>query len=137
MAEARGFKARAIFGLGAVIGYGICIAVSLGYMAGRRWANVWPANIVTESLSLVASTWLILQSYLRIWISNEGIIMRSPRATRTLEWSDLSVYQLTGKNNSICTLKSFSGTTIRIRFSRFERAEELSQLIDGLATKPT
>jgi len=136
MAEPREFKARPVFAGAAVLGYAACIVVSLGYMAGRLWFTVWPANIITEALLLFGSTLLILQSYLRVWVGPDGIVMRLPRGSRTIKWDDLAVYELTGKGYTICKLHSFGGTSIRIRFSSFDHSEELAQLVDRFATKP-
>lgn len=136
MAEAREFRARAEFAVAAAVGYLICIVVSFGYMAGRRWANVWPANLITEALSLIVSTWFVLHSYVRLWVGPEGVTIRLPRESRSILWADLAAYEISGRGDSICTLRSFGGTTIRIRFASFEKGAELGQLIDRLARKP-
>jgi hypothetical protein len=97
---------------------------------------MWPANVITEALSLFISTWLVLNSYVKVWVGSDGIVMRLPKGTRSILWPDVAAYVLSGKNNSICNLRSFTGTVIRIRFSSFENGAELAQLIDRLATKP-
>ncbi|MHB8637170.1 MAG: hypothetical protein ACYC96_11940 [Fimbriimonadaceae bacterium] len=136
MAEPREFKARAVFAGAAVLGYGTCIVVSLGYMAGRHWANVWPLNLITEALLLYGSTLLVLQSYLRVRVGPDEIVMRLPKGSRAIRWENLSVYELTGKGYALCKLHSFDGTSIRIRFASFDHGQELAQLIDRYATKP-
>ena len=137
MEAPREFRARVEYAVGAALGYGACILVSAAYMAGRQWANFWPVNLVVEAVLLAASTWGVLQSYSRIWVGTEDVVMRLPRWTHTIKWADLAAYELSGKGNSICTLRSFSGTTIRFRFKSFENRPDLEELIDRLATKTT
>jgi len=136
MSQTREFRAHAGFAVTATFGYFICIALSTGYLAGRRWANLWPANIITEAVSLVVSTWLVLNSYVKLWVGPDEITIRLPRVTRTIKWAELAAYELSGRGNTICRLRDFGGTVIRIRFSSFESGDELAQLIDSLATKP-
>jgi hypothetical protein len=136
MCETREFRARAGFAVTATFGYFICIALSVGYLAGRRWANLWPANVIAEAVSLIVSTWLVLNSYVKLWVGPDDIKIRLPRATRTIKWAELAAYELSGRGNSVCRLRDFEGTVIRVRFSSFESGEELAQLIDSLATKP-
>ena len=120
MVDTREFKAKIGFAATASLGYGICILVSCGYLAGSKWANMWPLNILSEIVLLAVSTSMLLHSYERYLVASDGIVMRLPKGKRTIQWADLAVYEICGKNGSICKLRSFNGTNIRIKFSSFD-----------------
>ena len=136
MTETREFRAKAAFAVFAGVGYGLAIMVSLGYMTSWKTPSMWPANIVIEAVLIYLSTTLVLYSYVRLWVGSDGIVIRLPKGRRSILWADLAAYELSGRRNSICKLQNFEGTTIHFRFSSFENARELGQLIDSLAIRP-